>query len=295
MPTRTRRMIVDTPDGQVHVRTVGQGEPVILLHWTPGSGRQYQHVLAELAARGYRAIAPDHMGFGFSDGRPKPWAVSDYAQNILDVMTGLGLESAHVAGGHFSSEIGVEMVLRAPARVKKLVLDGSPVWSRDLREKILASARPEEPKWSEGGDHIVWIWQRAAWLRKMWNPTFVLNDQTASILKTAVMENILAGNTDDTSTALKDYDLDLALPRITVPTLALTAETDPLTNCHADVLRLVPGVHGHRFAGVHPLHQPERSADYVRVLHAFLSDTASELFHTASTFKAGAGSSYETK
>lgn len=292
MPNRTRRSIIDTPDGQIHVRSSGQGEAVILLHWTPGSGRQYQYVLGELAARGYRVIAPDHMGFGFSDPRPKPWAVSDYAQNILDVMTALGIEVAHVVGGHFSSEIAVEMALRTPARVKKLALDGSPVWSRALREKILSAARPEEPNWSETGDHIAWIWQRAAWLRKMWNPTFVLNDQTAGVLKTAVMENILAGNTDDTSTALKEYDLDLALPRLGVPTLALTAQTDPLTNCHADVLRLVPSALGHCFAGVHPLHVAERSADYVRVLHAFFANAGSGLFHNAATFQPEASASY---
>ena len=72
----------------------GAGQPVILMHWTPGSGRQYQHVLGELAALGYQAIAPDHMGFGFSDARPRPWGVGDYAKNILDVMTAMGLESA---------------------------------------------------------------------------------------------------------------------------------------------------------------------------------------------------------
>ena len=283
MPPTVCRTIVDTPDGQVHVRHAGSGDAVVLLHWTPGSGRQYQHVLSELAARGYRAIAPDHMGFGFSDARPRAWAVGDYAQNIADVMKGLGVASAHIIGGHFSSEVATALALRHPASVKKLVLDGSPVWPRPLREQILASAKPQDPKWSEGGDHIAWIWQRAAWLRKMWDPAFTLSDQTAEALKIAVMENILAGNTDDAAEALRDYDLDMALPRLALPVLALTAETDPLTNCHKDVLRLIPGALGHAFAGAHPLHHTARAAEYVRVLHAFISGTAPELFHTATS------------
>ena len=117
----------------------------------------------------------------------------------------------------------------------------------------------------------------------MWDPAFTLSDQTAEVLKIAVMENILAGNTDDAAEALRDYDLDMALPRLALPVLALTAETDPLTNCHKDVLRLIPGALGHAFAGAHPLHHTARAAEYVRVLHAFLSGTAPELFHTATS------------
>jgi pimeloyl-ACP methyl ester carboxylesterase len=291
MPNRIRRSIIDTPDGQVHVRTAGLGEPVLLLHWTPGSGRQYQHILPELAARGYRAAAPDHMGFGFSDARKTPWSVADFARNIADVMTSLGLASAHVVGGHFSSEIAAELALQLPTRVKSLVLDGAPVWSREMREKVLANARPQSPPWAEDGGHIAWVWQRAVWLKKMWDPAFVLNDATAEQSRSAVMENLLAGDTNDTADALKDYDLDLVLPKLTVPVLALTAQSDPLNNCHKDVLRLVRGARGHQFAGAHPLHHPAKAADYARVLHAFFSGTAPELFHDAAQ-PAATGASY---
>ncbi len=281
MPNRIRRSIVDTPLGQIHVRVAGVGQSIVLLHWTPGSGRQYVHLMPELAARGYQAIAPDHMGFGFSDARPNAWGVADYAQSIADVMAALNVSRAAVVGGHFSSEVAVELALRHTSRVSALVLDGSPVWSAEMRAKVLANARPEPPRWSDSGDHIAWIWQRALWLRKMWDPTFTLTDSTSEILKTAVMENLLAGDTSDTSDALKNYDLDLALPRLSLPVLALTAETDPLTNCHADVLRLVPGARGHAFKGAHPLHDGARAADYARVVHAFLSGSAPDLFHAA--------------
>jgi pimeloyl-ACP methyl ester carboxylesterase len=292
MPTRIRRSLVETPHGQIHVRAIGAGQPVVLLHWTPGSGRQYLHVMPELAARGYRVLAPDHMGFGMSDPRPTAWAVGDFADNVADIMASLGVPSAHIVGGHFSSEVAVELALRHPTRVTSLTLDGSPVWSADMRAKVLANARPQSPPWSEDGAHIAWIWQRAMWLRKMWDPSFALNAATAETLATAVLENLLAGDTADTADALKNYDLDLALPRLGVGTLALTAETDPLTGCHTDVLRLVPGARGHAFKGAHPLHHASRASDYARVLHAFFSGTAPELFHDAKTPTQAAGASY---
>jgi pimeloyl-ACP methyl ester carboxylesterase len=292
MPNRIRRSLLETPAGVVHVRTAGAGAPVLLLHWTPGSSNQYKAILPELAARGYRAIAPDHMGFGFSDPRDKAWSVADFADNIADVMTCLGVAKAHIVGGHFSSEIAVELALRHPTRVTMVVLDGSPVWSREMREKVLASARPQPPPWSEVGDHIAWIWQRAIWLRRMWEPSFRLDAEGADVIKHAVLENLLAGDTSDTAEALKDYDMEAALQRLSVPTLAITATGDPLTNCHGDVLRLAPGSRGHTYTGAHPMHRGDRAADYVRVLHAFFTDTAPELFEDFKTYKPPAGASY---
>ncbi|MDX2144754.1 MAG: alpha/beta fold hydrolase [Rhodospirillaceae bacterium] len=291
MPTTVRRAIVDTPEGQVHVRVAGLGEPLVLLHWTPGSGRQYAALLPEMAARGYRAIAPDHMGHGFSDARKHAWTVGDFAENIAHVMTCLGLKDANVIGGHFSSEIATELALRHPTRVKKLVLDGSPVWSREMREKVMATARPTPPRWSEAGDHVAWSWQRALWLQRMWDSQFTLNDTTAGHIKAAMIDALLAGQQDDTAEALKDYDMDAALKKLALPTLAIAAETDPLTNCHADVLSRVPSARGYRFAGSHPLHHVDRAADYARVIHAFFSGSAPDLFHDH-TAAAPKGASY---
>ncbi|MDE0327948.1 MAG: alpha/beta fold hydrolase, partial [Anaerolineaceae bacterium] len=121
-----RRSLVETPSGFVHVRAAGSGSPILLLHWTPASSRQYVPVLDKLGDSGFAGYAPDNMGYGQSDPRPAPWLVKDYADNIAAVMDGLGLESAAVVGGHVSSEFAVELSLRHPERVTHLVLDGCP-------------------------------------------------------------------------------------------------------------------------------------------------------------------------
>jgi len=57
------------------------GEPVVLLHGEPTWSFLYRHVIAELVGAGFRAIAPDLIGFGRSD---KPAEVTDhtYARHI---------------------------------------------------------------------------------------------------------------------------------------------------------------------------------------------------------------------
>lgn len=41
--SKMQKIYVDTPVGQVHVRSLGEGAPVVLLHQTPWSGVQFQN------------------------------------------------------------------------------------------------------------------------------------------------------------------------------------------------------------------------------------------------------------
>jgi pimeloyl-ACP methyl ester carboxylesterase len=270
----TERALIKTPDGHVHVRIAGRGDPVVLMHWTPSSSRQYIQILQALAALGYRGIAPDHMGFGFSDPRPRAWSIADFADNIATVLAGMAISRAHIVGGHLSSEVAVELALRHPNVVRTLVLDGSPVWSRERREAVLATARPEPPAWDAEGTHMAWAWQRTVWLQKMWDSGFALSTETTEDMRSALIDSLLSGHQADTAEALKAYDLDLALARLRGPVLALSAETDPLNNCHDEVLRLVPHAQGHVFPGSHPVHHPNQAAEYAAALHAFFQRTA---------------------
>src|SRR5690349_23641182 len=57
------------------------GEPVLLLHGEPSWSFLYRTVMPVLAGAGFRAIAPDLIGFGRSD---KPAAIGDhsYARHV---------------------------------------------------------------------------------------------------------------------------------------------------------------------------------------------------------------------
>ena len=265
-----RRTLVETSAGFVHVRSAGAGRPILLLHWTPASSRQYLPLLRELDGSGYAGHAPDHMGYGQSDQRPAAWWVPDYADNLVEVMDGLGIESAAVVGGHVASEFAVELALRHPERVSRLILDGCPVWDRAFRDEVLKTSRQPAPRWSEDGAHISWVWERSLWLQRMWDSQFELDDDGAALLRNAVVDSMLAQQSDDATEALRNYDMEAALRKVRTPTLALSAETDPLNNCHAKVLELVKGCVGHVFAGGHPLHYPQKAADYAAVILDFL-------------------------
>jgi pimeloyl-ACP methyl ester carboxylesterase len=123
MPASSR--MVPTPLGGVAVQMTGPetGPPILLVHGTAGWSGFWRNVSAHLAARGWRVIAVDLPPFGYSehDGQARYDRASQAARlaSILEQTAG---RPAIVVGHSFGAGAVVELALRAPARVRSLVL-----------------------------------------------------------------------------------------------------------------------------------------------------------------------------
>ncbi len=117
-----RRGYADTPEGQIHYRTAGDGDPLLLLHQT-GSSRQYWKLMPLLAAR-YRTLAPDNLGSGNSDPLPPDVQIADLARSMVHFLDAMKIEKAHVFGFHTGNKIATEMAASWPARIDRLILCG---------------------------------------------------------------------------------------------------------------------------------------------------------------------------
>ncbi|MFB4265460.1 haloalkane dehalogenase [Nonomuraea sp. GTA35] len=100
------------------------GEPVVLLHGEPSWSFLYRHVMAELAAAGLRAIAPDLIGFGRSD-KPADPADHTYARHVewtrALLLDALGLNGMTVVGQDWGGLIGLRVAAEHPGRVARIV------------------------------------------------------------------------------------------------------------------------------------------------------------------------------
>lgn len=261
---------VDTRRGQVHYREAGAGPAVVLLHWGPGRSAQYSAVVDEFARQGVRALAPDLPGFGQSLRREGHWSVGDFADNLLECLDGWGLAHVTLAGGHLASLVAMEAARRAPARFALLVLDGTPVWDEALRRDILEKARPAPMLPREDGEHLKQLWQHLLWEVRMWRPQQPWSEELGAFAMQLVKAKFLADFDTRPMRTLLEYDVFAALDAIAVPTLALTASDDPLSNCHEAVLARVRGSTGHVFRGDHPLHSAAGAAAWVEAIMARL-------------------------
>ena len=80
-----KRAYVDIPEGQLHYRMEGEGEPVILLHMAVASSDEFVRPMHFLS-RSYCAIALDFLGAGDSDPAPYPYGILDHARTVIKVM-----------------------------------------------------------------------------------------------------------------------------------------------------------------------------------------------------------------
>ena len=95
------KFAVDAENGlpiELHYTDQGEGQPVVLLHGWPLSGRSWEAQVPALIDAGYRVIAYDRRGFGQSS---QPWKGYDYdtfANDLAQLMNHLDLTDAVLIG-----------------------------------------------------------------------------------------------------------------------------------------------------------------------------------------------------
>lgn len=113
---------------QVHYQEAGEPEaPVlVLIHGFASSTLVWSKVLLELAEAGFRVIAPDLLGYGYSE-KPKnlDYTIASQAQMIDGLLEHLEIEQATIVGSSYGGAVAATLALDYPARVERLVLVGA--------------------------------------------------------------------------------------------------------------------------------------------------------------------------
>jgi pimeloyl-ACP methyl ester carboxylesterase len=267
-----KKSYVDTAHGQVHVRHwAGSGtQTVLLIHWTPFSGRMYEQIAPLFAGAGYQVIAPDMLGYGRSDPRPGTWDMADWARSALDVLAAFQVDSAAVIGGHNGASIATECAIAAPDVVSRLVVDGCAILTPELRDVFKGMVKTQRPLPSRDGDMQTLVWSRVERLWQEYVPGFDVSDETVEMMWPAMLDYL---ETDfQTSAPVSGaYDITTRLPLVRQPSLALTAEKDTLFSTFEDTKRLLKPDQHHIFKGNHPLHFSGRVGEYAARILSFLS------------------------
>ena len=102
--------------------------PVLMLHGSgPGvsAWANWRLVMPQLAQQ-RRVLAPDMVGFGDTE-RPEGihYNMATWVQQTLDLLDGLGLAQVDLVGNSFGGALALATAIRAPHRVRRLVLMGS--------------------------------------------------------------------------------------------------------------------------------------------------------------------------
>ena len=129
--------------GQVHYwqggppRTLGK-VPLLCLHASPGSSRSYAVFLPLMAAQ-RPVLAADTPGYGLSDPPPSQPGIEDYAEAMIALADSLKLRRIDLLGNHTSSSTALEIAIRRPGLVRRIVVNSALVYTPEEITALRAS------------------------------------------------------------------------------------------------------------------------------------------------------------
>jgi pimeloyl-ACP methyl ester carboxylesterase len=129
----------------------GSGQPLVLLHGNLSTiGTSFGKVLPKLAST-RRVIAIEQQGHGHTADIDRPFSIEQWAQDTITLLHHRGIERADFFGYSSGGAVALEIALRSPALVRKLVWAGGTSYRRDgLYPELLKGSEAMKPEDLDG-------------------------------------------------------------------------------------------------------------------------------------------------
>jgi pimeloyl-ACP methyl ester carboxylesterase len=225
----------------------------------------------DVFGREYRTIAMDHRDTGDSDEVTEDYTVADLADDAAALLTALGITRAHVVGISLGGFAALQFALRHADMLDKLVLVSTSAGGSThvaASPEILALLAPNPG--TEVGERAIYNYSRimaaeyvAAYPEEMQRIAETARYRPQSTA--AYMRQLRA--------ALA-HDVTDSLHRVTVPTLVIHGEVDPLVPAAngANLAAKIPGARHIVYRGAGHIPIVERADDFNRDVLAFLGE-----------------------
>ncbi|MEP1509996.1 MAG: alpha/beta fold hydrolase [Parasphingorhabdus sp.] len=163
----------DSNSRRVHYRKAGKGPPLLMVHQSPRSSKEYEPLMEQWAEH-FTCIAPDTAGFGQSERLPGNPEINEYADSVVDFLDAIGIGKCAAYGFHSGGIILVTAAKRHPNRITSLAVGGYAIWTEAEKnlfgDRYLPDFHP-----STYGEHLTWLWNRV--LEQSWFfPWFAADD-----------------------------------------------------------------------------------------------------------------------
>lgn len=245
---------------------------VLLLTGLASKRQGWLHQLP-VFGRTYRTIALDHRDTGDSDLASVNYTTADQADDAAAVLDALGIDRAHVVGISMGGFIALQLAQNHPEKVAKLVLTSTSAGGKThvapSRQIGLLLMRPRWP-WMDIGQ----IARRTYTL--IMAPGYAVShpDEMDTIAAIARHRPQSGAAYRRQLRACLQHDATAKLKDITVPTLVVHGELDPLVPFPNGVFLAehIPGARLVRYADTGHIPIIERAEDYNRDVLEFLAE-----------------------
>lgn len=131
---------IDVDGVRVHYQEAGDehAPALVLIHGFASSTLVWSKVFLKLAEAGYRVIALDMLGYGYS-AKPRngEYTIAGQAKLLTRLLDSLGIPRAIFVGSSYGGAVAATCALDYPDRVEKLILVGTVNNNRPLDFKLM--------------------------------------------------------------------------------------------------------------------------------------------------------------
>jgi haloalkane dehalogenase len=115
--------------GKMHYVDEGSGIPIVFVHGNGGWSYEFKELIKEMSKTN-RCIAPDHIGFGFSD-KPYDWNYlpKNHAKNFTHFINSLNLDKFVLVVNDWGGPIGLSYAIDNPQKIKHIIISNTWLWS----------------------------------------------------------------------------------------------------------------------------------------------------------------------
>ncbi len=122
-------------DIKLHFIEKGSGYPLILLHGNGESSGYFEHQTEFFSDR-YRVIAVDTRGHGQSPRGTADFTITQFAEDLHDLLDELSIECADILGFSDGANIALTFAMKYPEYVNKLVLNGGNLFPSGMKPSV---------------------------------------------------------------------------------------------------------------------------------------------------------------
>ena len=113
---------IKTGSFNTNYHDLGKGETVMFIHGSgPGvSAYANWRLCMPYVAENFRVIAPDMVGFGYTD-RPEGmvYNMDIWIKQVIDLMDALNIEKTNLVGNSFGGGLAISLAIKYPNRFKQ--------------------------------------------------------------------------------------------------------------------------------------------------------------------------------
>ena len=130
----------DVDGVRVHYQEAGKADypVVVLIHGFASSNLVWSKVFLDIAAAGFRVIAPDMLGYGYSaKPRQLDYTIARQASMLVGLLKHLEIERAVLVGSSYGGAVAATIALDHPELVDKLILIGAVTNNKPTRYMLM--------------------------------------------------------------------------------------------------------------------------------------------------------------